>query len=152
VYYTKVIKANWALTDLPQRWRWHPLDSNWYSYPEPGFSLDDVGLANSPAASGFGLFGQVPTFFDAELVGVFNSSKAAYAAVSQRYPHAVWDPRDGSWRSPLRIQSAPPPIARTPLPPDAVARIAEVHQLVADRTITPEEGERRIDEIVTEYT
>lgn len=152
VQFVAGIKIHWAKTNLPERWRWHPKDGFWYSYPAPGFSLEDIGAAPTPGPQGWVLGNSAPSFFDSDLIATFGKVKTAYTALSAAHPHACWDPRSGIWLGAKLNRDAPAPEPHPGIPPEALERIARVHAFVAHHDITPEEGRRRILEIIDEYT
>jgi hypothetical protein len=141
--------------DSPARWRWHPKDGTWYSYPNAKYILDDVGLAatETPAEFHWTPPDQPQVDFyrynDWALADAFREIEAAYDTFKGRYEHAVWNARSGEWRVALQRAGSP---SRPPSPPpeSAAVRIAKVREAEARHLITHDEAEKLIADILAE--
>jgi hypothetical protein len=144
--------------DSPARWRWHPKDGVWYSYPSVNFILDDVGIAptETPAEFQWTPADKPQDAFykynDWQLADAFRKIEAAYDGFKSRYEHAVWNPRSGEWRAALRRTAAPQPTPPPPPPPpeSAKVRIAKIREAEARRLITRDDAQKLIDDILAE--
>lgn len=138
--------------------RWHPKSANWYDYAPPRFELvdrllpkTDVGLRN---LEGFpSLYGPA----------AFRAVSAFYETIRQEHEHAVWNPRDGSWRDARSTDRRPPPQPAPPPPPppldaarlraraDRQREMDFAYQQYAERRIDTEHYKRELDRIEAKY-
>jgi hypothetical protein len=146
--------------DSPERWRWHPRDGVWYSYPLEKFILEEVGLNPTPTSATLVWnesemrFGPGLTYKDLELPQAFRNIDAAYDGFKANYPHAVWSARSGDWTAALqRIKGqSKPPTTETGLSANAKSRIALIRKAESDGDITHEQATELIRDIFAEYT
>ncbi|MGI5485032.1 hypothetical protein [Streptomyces lavendofoliae] len=161
--FSEGLTAHLAGSDTPERWRWHPLDGKWYSYPLSKYMLIDIGMPSTRPPTAFDLeylgglgwksVPRVPSSF--EVPQIFRSVASAYEGMRTRWPHAVWSARTGEWRTAkvgATSQVPPPPSTSAGLPAQAVERIERVRAFERTGDISRDEAARLILAIVEEYT
>jgi hypothetical protein len=89
---------------------------------------------------------------DFALEQTFKELRAAYDGFKAKYPHAVWNPRSGDWRSALERGKGPDKKpTETGLPANAKSRIALIRKAETDGDITHEQATKMIEDIFAEY-
>jgi hypothetical protein len=140
-------------------WRWQGSDQMWRTYDPRTWAMEDVGAADTSAGGAlyeWGLEQKTRTVQDYAVPPLFEQLKKDWGALHTAHPNAflLWAPLSGgTWRAVFKRN---PPLGKDgggiELSPAALRRIAEVHEYERLGEITHEEAQKRIVEIVAEYT
>jgi hypothetical protein len=147
------------------RWRWHPRDEWWLSYPQAISILEDVGLPpltidSSYLKSSYDFNVGVTTYqlniaADAIfLPQLFQSIRTYFTERAKGpYPDAVWEPRQGLWRvATHRAGDKPPGSQPGQLPEGARSRIAIIDEAEREGKLTRGDADRLRAQVIATYT